>query len=268
MVFQVLPESGPVTIDSQQTSRIFEFFVPDEAQQMFLRYIALFQDNDPLGGDPPTFQIRAGTGVFTSVGPASGSVSILNGRNETVGSVSCVRKDLDIFLLTISDLVENSGPWKIRIRNNDPESLRFFGFSAQDEDETLQPWMVLGNSKDVRSSGGFFEMRNEDGSTKDIEIRNWGTAPLRFNEVLGPLKEEASLSLTTLPATVDPHQLKLLTIHCTVENASPSAVHFLNCNDTNKEHTRLAISVLVPSGHHSGGGVLTGGSTFPGEHLM
>jgi hypothetical protein len=268
MVFQVLPEAGPVTIGSQQTSQIFEFFVPDEAEQMFLRYIALFQDNDPLGGEAPTFQIRAGTGVFTSVGPASGSVSIPNGAGQTVGSVSCVRKDLDIFLLTISDPVENSGPWKIRIRNNDPESLRFFGFSSQHEDETLQPWMVLGNSKDVLSSGGFFEMRNEGESSRDIEIRNWGTTQLRFNEVLGPLKEDASLSLTTLPATIDPHQLKQLTIQCTVENASPSAVHFLNCNDTNKDHTRLAISVLAPSGHPSGGGVLTGGSTFPGEHLM
>ena len=247
MGFEAFLGAGPIKLAGQETSPVFEFSVPDEAQEMFLRVVALWRDNEPLGGQAPTFKIRAGRGDFVSVGPDSGDVSISSGTIE-VGSVRCQRHQHDVFLLTVSRLVENSGPWKIRITNNDSETLRFLGFSSHRDQETLQPWLVLGDP----SAFGSGVLRFVGAQTRSMELRNWGTAPLTFGEAAGaPLGGDGSpVVLVSRPDRVSPHdvgQLKMSTSD--VLAVTRRFVHVLRCNDTFTSHGRLNIDVEPPSTH-------------------
>jgi hypothetical protein len=243
MGFEALPQSGPVTVDSQESSPLFKFEVPVEAQTTFLRVIALWRDNEVLGGKAPTFEIKAGGGVFASVGPNSDPVSILDRERTSVGSVLCRRLPDDIFLLTISDLVENTAGWMIRITNDDAESLRFLGFSSHHEEETLQPWMVLGDPNPLIDRD---LLKFVGGSPRrDIPIRNWGTAPLTIRETLGtPLGgEDSPVVLIERPDTVAPHRVDHLTIEAGESTFTRELPHLLLCNDRVDAHRQLLIHV-------------------------
>jgi hypothetical protein len=243
--FRAIPESGPITLAAQQTSPLFELFVPDEAEQMFLRAVALSRDNDPLGGDAPTFQIRAARGVLVSVGPDSGVVTIPDNAGNAVGSVRCQRLPDDVFLLTISDVVENSGPWVFRIKNNDPETLRFLAFSSHHEAATRQPWTVLG---DPNAAFGRAVLRFSGDQSASIPVRNWGTAPLVIDEALGtPLgAADSPVFLTARPDNVPLHGLAELTTETRGVGASRQLDHVLLCNDTIEANRRLALRVEAP----------------------
>jgi hypothetical protein len=266
----VLPgPSGPLPVSGQQTSELFDINLPAGEKTFYLRFVALFRDNEPLGGEAPTFQIKAGTGELISVGPNSGRVSVLGGGGNVVASVACKRFPQDVFLLTISDIAENSGtPWKMRIRNNDSESLRFLGFSSTEAENTLQPWLLIGGPNDCRlPNESFFRMYNAQPFT--IEVRNLGTAPLTFFEDTGPLGEDESVSLKERPARVEVHGLKKLMFKCEL-HTDTRIVHFMNCNDPIKENTRVELVISgqrfpppTPPSTGGGGGTEGSGSTTP-----
>jgi hypothetical protein len=180
MAFHVLTgPSGPVPLAGQQPSQLFDLVRKRDEGQMFVRLVALFRDNDPLEGKAPTLQIKAGTGtILTSVEANASWVSVRDADDNVVGSATCQRLKNDIFLLTISDMAENSGPWRLRIQNNDAEALRFLGFTAPDPDDTRQPWMVLGGAD---NGGPVFGLSNQGSRLRDIEVRNLGTEPLRYS---------------------------------------------------------------------------------------
>jgi hypothetical protein len=252
-VFTVIPprtgeprDSDPLPLAGQETSPLFEFFVPDEGGDFFIRVIALFRDEEPLGGEAPTFQIRAGRGVLTSIGPDSEEVSIPGGDGNPVGSLRCQREPNDIFLITIADIVENSGDWKLRIRNNDPESLRFFGFSAPRERDTRQPWMRLGDPE-TEFISTHLEFFGSD--TQAIEVRNWGTESLTFDEAAGPIGDpDFGLRLESLPTSpLDPHQVGLITFETAQVARSATLTHKLSCNDMIERHSTLSLEVRPPA---------------------
>ena len=253
MVFTVIPplrgeprDSAPLPLAGGETSPLFEFFVSGEAQKIFIRVIALFRDNEPLGGEAPTFQIRAGIGgVITSVGPDSGEVSIPRGDGTRAGRAECQREPNDIFLITISDVVENSGPWMLRIRNNDPEPLRFLGFSSDRERDTLQPWMRLGDPKPSFISS-HFEFFGE--YTLSQEVRNWGTKPLIFRDELGPIGgRDSDFILRKLPGTVEPHHVDVITVEATQADTRSETTHQFSCNDTIEAHAKLSLEISPPT---------------------
>lgn len=232
MAFDVLPGlSGPLPIAGQQTSQLFDIKLPPGEKTFFLRFIALFRDNEPLGGEV-TFQIRAGTGLITSVGPNS-SADIPDGDGNVVGSVTCERFPKDVFLLTISEIAENSGPWKIRIRNNDPESLRFLGFTSTQAENTFQPWLVVGDP----NSQPFFLVGVHE--RLDVEVRNLGTKPLIFFEDIGPIAEDSRVTLAERPDQIDLHGAGKLTFVCDAFRLGTTR-HSLRCNDTFSEHKEIS----------------------------
>jgi len=260
MAFDVLPGlSGPLPIAGQQTSQLFDINMPAGEETFFLSFIALFRDNEPLGGEAPTFQIRAGRGVITSVGPNSAGVDIPDGDESVVGTVTCKRLPNDVFLLTISEIVENSGPWRIRIRNNDSESLRFLGFSSTQAENTLQPWLVVGGPGERRAGESFFRLAE---GSQSIEIRNLGTAPLDLFEDPGPLGEDPSVILTEKPTRVELHGKDKLTFKCD-DRAIGRILHFLRCNDMIKDHTQVDLLVTISHSHPSNP---DGGSLGPDDH--
>jgi hypothetical protein len=249
MAFDVLPgPSGPLPIAGQQTSQLFDIKLPPGEKTFFLRFIALFRDNEPLGGEAPTFQIKSGTGDLTPVGLNPAGVKVIDGDGNFAGAVICERGHKDVFLLTISEIEENTGPWKIRIRNNDSESLRFLGFTSTQVDQTLQPWLVIGKSSSAFSfSPPMVGVIQVVIRTTVFEVRNLGTTPLIFFEKPGPIAEDSQITLTEKPDRVDLHQLRTLAFNSLstdpllIHNASPIE-HFLLCNDTIKEHTKIEFS--------------------------
>jgi hypothetical protein len=242
MGFQAIPTFGPLALEGGQTSSLYDFFVAEGVDETFLRFVALFRDNEPLGGDDPTFQIRAGTGQMSSVTPTSGEVPIRDGAGKNVGSVRCARTLEDMFLLTISQPGENAGPWKIRIRNNDPEPLRFLGFSSQHAEQTLQPWLVVGDSSIEVVS------RESTKIPREIQIRNLGTAPVTLQDVPGtPLGERDSpVVLTSRPPHVDPHRVGTVMVSIGHVFSRRTVEHRLRSNDTNDAHGRLFVVVNPP----------------------
>ena len=258
--FDVFPGlSGPLPIAGQQTSQLFDLNVPAGEKAFFLRLIALFRDNEPLGGEAPTFQIKSGTGDLTSVGLNPAGVKVFDGDGNFVGAVTCERGHKDVFLLTISEIEENTGPWKIRIRNNDSESLRFLGFSSTQAENTLQPWLVVGGPGERRAGESFFRLAE---GSQSIEIRNLGTAPLDLFEDPGPLGEDPSVILTEKPTRVELHGKDKLTFKCD-DRAIGRILHFLRCNDMIKDHTQVDLLVTISHSHPSNP---DGGSLGPDDH--
>jgi hypothetical protein len=249
MGFDVLPGDGPVTLATGQTSALFPFEVAVEAQVMSLRFVALFRDAAPLGGEAPTFQLAAGHGVLVSVDPSSGKATLANRDGDAVGSVSCQRLPRDIFLLTITEIAENSGPWQLRIRNNDPETLRFLGFSSQHEDETPQPWMVL-DEPNAAFAGAVLRFVG-DQPAREIMVRNWGTGPLLFRDTAGtPLGgEDSPIVLASRPDRLEPHETGLLTTAASEVRATRVLTHFLLCNDTITAHREMRLELEPPPPH-------------------
>ena len=248
MGFETVPASGPILVSGQQTSPIFEFFVPEEAPRMFLRVVALFRDGEPLGGDAPVFQIKAGIGEFTPVNSGSQDArSIVNGAGEEVARARCQRLPRDIFLLTLTNLVENSGPWKLRIKNLDDVPLRFLLFASHHEEDTKQPWLVVGGSN--ASAAGEPVPFGASAVSREIEVRNWGTAPLTFQEVPGPPwgGDRSPIFLESRPESVAPHDVAHLVTRSGDIRASANLVHILRCNDTMESHKRLAFTVSAPT---------------------
>ena len=251
VVFGVIPpltgeprDSDPLPLAGQETSPLFEFFVPDEGGDFFIRVIALFRDNQPLlmpDQNVPTFQIGASSGLaMASVRPDSGEVSIPGVDGSPVASLRCEREPKAIFLITIADIVENSGDWMLRIQNNEPESLRFFGFSAPRERDTRQPWM--------RGGGGHLGLSShqEGGAFK---VRNWGTAPLIFDDEPGPIGDpDFGLHLKSLPEgrRLDPHQVGDIIFETTEVKRRGEITHQLSCNDPIEAHATFFFTVRAP----------------------
>jgi hypothetical protein len=243
MGFETLPRTGPVRLVKGQASAPMEFFVAAGVEQTFLRFTAVSRDNDPLGGEEPTFQIRAGTGRMTSVVSTAGAVPIRDAAGNQLGSVTCELLPEDMFLLTLTKPAENSEPWKLRIWNNDSEPLNFLGFGSQHAEQTVQPWLVLSNANAHIAS------RETGLAPHAIQIRNWGTGPLTLRDPPGtPLGREGSpIMLVSRPARVDPHRVGELMLGVSQVFSRTVVEHVLRSNDTVDTHGRISIVVDAPS---------------------
>ena len=246
MAFEVIPRSGPVSVVAGASTPVFEFFVAEGVEQTFLRFVALFRDNEPLGGNEPTFQIRADRGEMSAVTSTSGDVAVKDGQT-VLGSVRCERLAADMFLLTIVTPPGSARPWRIRIRNNDPEPLRFLGFSSQHEEQTIQPWLALGTP-------GLSVVTTESGSvSREIAIRNLGTGPLTLSDGPGPIGgADSPVVLVSRPDRVDPHHVDTLTLSIGHVFSRREIAHRLRSNDPADTHGRLSIVVDPPP--HTGPG--------------
>ncbi|WP_172652940.1 hypothetical protein [Rhodococcus opacus] len=245
MAFQLFPDIEPLELRGGETGPLFPFFVTPGAETIFIRSIALWQDDQPLVGNAPIFQLKAGTdGPLTSVVADAGSVYIKDGDGTIAGTANCERFPSDIYQIEVSNLAQNVDTWQVRIKNCESESLRFVWAVARTEPETRQPWMVL-TSADAERSGGLTTILGMSSATK-VTIRNWGTAPLKLNDEPGtPLAgEHSSAVLLSRPKEVAPHQVREIEIKCGEVLYREEFEHALDTNDTNPAHTTLRFQTL------------------------
>jgi hypothetical protein len=244
--------SQVVELTFGQFSDAFEFSssVPVEVNDTYVRIIALWRDNQALGGEAPTIEILSGAGGFTplNVTPhgTETKIPIIGTGAVVAGMASCQREDHDIYFVHISDLAEGNGPWHLRIKNNDPQTLHFVAVSSTDPDQTLQPWMVWG-----ATPGSFTTVTNPDDlnfalpqrtSTHSVTVRNLGTEALTFAEQagvsIGPPTDSPAV-IITMPSQIDPHGVAAIVfgVHTLGADAEVTVSHTMATND--QRHTAI-----------------------------
>lgn len=243
MMFQQFPPRTPLELRRNEPSSLFEFDVPVEAEEAFLRVVALWRDNDVLGGTAPTFELRPRRGRITAVTADQDDVHIPSSDGATLGVARCRRLPDDIYLVSISKIAESSRPWQVRVTNNDPEALRFAWFSSHSESATLQPWMNLENAE---TQGMGSTLSISESVTKKMLVRNWGTAPLVLEDEAGrPLGGEGSPALLVdRPEAIPPHGQDTLAIGCERVSTRTTIHHTFTCNDTVPGHATLVIEAF------------------------
>lgn len=247
MVFQLLPETEPIEIRGGATGPLVPFVVPLEATEMFIRVIALWHDNRPLVGRAPTFEFKSGSeGRLTSVEAGTGRVEIPEIKGDIGGTAEVQRMPRDSYLITLSGLEENPGPWHLRITNNDAETLRFAGVSSFSEEETFQPWMVLDPA--TPSHDGLLALCGENSETV-IPVRNQGTGELTINDPPGTRlgSEQSPVVLRRRPAPIAPHDTGELVVECGRVRFADRFSHTFDTNDMNRAGTTLSFEVLPRS---------------------
>ncbi|MFG1953480.1 hypothetical protein [Micromonospora sp. NPDC048830] len=256
MMFEIYPPAEPLEIPGGGTGPLSGFFVPFEARETYLRVIALWRDNAPLVGHAPTFELKSGRdGELTAVDAEGKTVGIRGAGDSFVASAHCQRLPGDTYLITISDIDEEAGPWYLRIRNNDPEPLRFVWVGSQRESDTLQPWMAL-DVPGAEQTPGTLSLLS-DGPPTEVRVRNQGTAPLVINDEPGTQLDagRSPAVLVSRPAPIAPHDVGQLTIQCgTVSSAVTEFEHVFDANDPRVEHRTLRFQTLpISAGTPLGG---------------
>ncbi|MFG1953479.1 hypothetical protein [Micromonospora sp. NPDC048830] len=228
-----------------QTSSPVEFVVLLDAARTFLRVLAHLREGVVHGGAPPTFCIQAGTGAPAEVDEGAGPVAIIGSTGATVATATCLRtpEDDDTYLVTI-DHSAPSGPWRLRIRNNEPEALTFYGFAAHEEEETRHPWMQFSGSMRL---GGLETTRGS------VLVYNTGTADLTFQQFpgdkLGP--QSSPTTIVEVPPPIAPHRACPLVAECeplfeVVEARTDMFEHTLATNDPDPTHAVLRFGISPP----------------------
>ncbi|MGW7647120.1 hypothetical protein [Streptomyces bobili] len=228
-----------------QTSSPIEFVVLLGAEQTFLRVIAHSKPNVVHGGRPPTFLITAGLSEPTAVDEGTDPVDIPGSGRATVATAACHRTtEEDTYLVTINHNAP-SGPWRVQVKNNEPEALQFVGFISHTEEETLQSWAEFSVPQ---------LLGRETGTTHGINVYNIGTNSLIIEDVSGS-QLGGSISpcvIKARPDLVTPHDESLITVKCgPLEGGrgewSETFEHTFSTNDPNLTHSRIRFEVVWPT---------------------
>jgi hypothetical protein len=247
---QAVPAEEPVAVAGHTKSNALEFTIPTDVFQtippaleptrtVFLRFIALSRDNQPSVHEAPEFAIGVLGQEPSLVTSTSQDVVIRDPDGNAVGSASCVPLDDDIFLITISKLVNVDG-WSIEIRNHDSQLLSFQGFRSSSAKATLQPRMKLAETEITLGSS----------DVREIEVRNLGTSDLSFTDLVGrPVPGASDVILDSRPESLKPHGVGKLTFRCgrltPSLNVQKSTV-VIGCNDQDREHRKLELELHPP----------------------
>lgn len=251
MVFRLASPLEPLGVPGGRTGPLMELFIPAEANEMFLRVIALWRDNTPLVGAAPTFHLKSGReGEITEVNADGEEVLIPDDEGKTAAHATCRRLPADTYLLTLSDLADSAGPWYLRIRNNDSETLRFTWVSATEEDDTLQPRMVL-EPTGTDPGDGVLSLRSGE-TERVVRVSNCGTAPLIIDDEPGTTLGGSPAVLSSRPARIAPHEVDHLTISCGEVSFYEEYEHVFYSNDPDPAHNTLRFQTLPVSGSDLG----------------
>ncbi|MCX4966923.1 hypothetical protein OHA98_19225 [Streptomyces sp. NBC_00654] len=235
-VIQIFPSDEPLTLAPGQTGPLVDFEVPIEPVPMFLRVIALWTDNTPLNGAAPTFGIKLGQGLITTVDADGTEVGIPGPKGG--GTASCQPLHDDIYLLTVVNHTESRTSWQLRIKNKADRTLRFTWVNSNIKDDTFQPWMALEDQLSITGASpvGF------------VVVRNQGTGTLTIDDSPGtPVGgQDSPVVLVHRPAEIAPHGVDHLAFSCGEILSRRNLEHTFRTNDEKSAHTTLQI-VADPS---------------------
>ncbi len=239
-VFQLFPATEPLPLVAGQTSDLFEFPVFAQAPQNFIRFIALWTDNTAPGSPAPTIQLKSGGGLIKSVPADVGDVELPNGA----GIASCQSQPADTYLLTLSEMSDDSGPWSLRIKNNADKTLRFAWVSAPEEQNTLRPWLAVGDG--VRDAAGTSLLSLTVRSTDQfVPVHNWGTTSATLGDQVDmPIGgQDSPVVLAGRPDSIEPHGVDHISLRC--EQLAPHELeHVFESNDIDPAHTTVRLTIL------------------------
>ncbi|MGG7569211.1 hypothetical protein [Streptomyces sirii] len=234
-------------LTENQKSSPIEFVVLLGAEQTFLRVIAHLEPNVVHGGAPPTFLISAGLGDPTAVDEGADPVDIPGSGGVTVATAACHRtaEDIDTYLVTINHSAP-SGPWRVQIKNNEPEALEFVGFISHAEDETLQSWAEFQESPQLRGQ--------TTETIHGIRVHNVGTKPLIIKDLSGSQLggSGSPCVIKARPNLIAPHGADSITVKCnplaeSFGGRSETFMHTFGTNDPNLTHSQIRFEVVFPT---------------------
>jgi len=212
-----------MTVQMFDTKRLAEYEKSDpidfvvllDADKTYIRLMAQYADNIVLSGLPPTILIEAGEGKGpTAIEADEPPVDIPGSAGNTVATAACQRllgEDNDTYLVTIDHAVD-SGPWVLRIQNNENNVQSFNGFIAHDSAETRQPWMEPG---DMPAFSGTVYIGGLVRTTAGLLIRNRGAMPLKIEGRAGDRIGDSPARIFEMPdGPIGPHRTDTIVIEC------------------------------------------------------
>ncbi|GHF60646.1 hypothetical protein [Streptomyces thermodiastaticus] len=237
-VIQIFPSEEPLALAPGQTGPLVEFDMPIEPIPMFLRFVALWTDNTPLGDADPRFGIKLGEGLITTVAADGTEVGIPGPKGG--GSASCRRLSDGLYLLTVVNHTESKPTWQLRIRNTADQTLRFVWVNSNVKSDTLQPWMALDQPLSIVGRSRPDVGRGRVGF---VTVRNWGTGTLTIDDSLGsPIGgQDSPVVLVHRPAEIAPHGVDHLAFDCGEVRSRMVLQHTFATNDDRTDHAALEI---------------------------
>lgn len=227
---------GPILVTPQEVSPELELSIINDASQGFIRVIT---HSNRAFGNVPTFEVRGGLTRFKSIpvqeaGDSPQAVEIKSdpdGRVQAVATCELDPEHVDIFLITLHELSEDSGPWKLRIKNNEQEPQSYLGFCSDVAMDTKQPWIG-------RLDNHLLRFRIKD-QTKTVAVRNLGTTELIFHDQAAAIgdEENSALVISSLPSKLKPREEGIITFKAAKDPEVDLDIIFqLNTNDMNDSH--------------------------------
>ncbi len=247
VTFQRIPDTEPLALATGQTSPLFSVFVPVGREESFIRAVALGADNTTPPASAATFQLKSGSGIITSVEPGGPQVAIPGAPGMVAGRASCELLPDGVYLVSITEIDKDAGDWRLRVRNNSGETLRFACVSSHKEPNTRQPWMAVSNGR--RDDQGRAVL-SVVGLTPEqfVEVSNWGTAPLHVNDEPGsPLGGQNSpVVLVSRPSGVAPYGVDHMVVRCGQVDVEMELSHTFGSDDERPDHSTLELAIAPP----------------------
>ncbi len=254
MAFDVYPVGAPVEVPAGGESDPIDFTArigpdppPAGRSTIFLRLITL-----GVGADlaPTTgIGISADTGAFVTVADNPSTVDVPDVSGQVVANAD--RRFVDgVSFVRIRPSADNPGAvstWRLRITNNHTKPIRFTLVVADNDSETRQPWIDVGEVPK-------FDVVTGNTAGAPFEIANRGTGQLRLADA-GVTEIGAGFALSPLPATVEPNSAVVVQVNLNA-GAQPresAATFAFTSNDLRAGSTaghnrqlRLAATIRAP----------------------
>jgi hypothetical protein len=254
VAFDVYPVGAPVEVaaggDSDPidfTARIGPDPPPAGRSTIFVRLVTLGAGADLA--HTTDIGISADAGAFVTVADNPSTVDIPDVSGQVVANAD--RKFVDgVSFVRIRPSADNPGAvstWRLRITNNHTKPIRFTFVVADNDAETRQPWIDVGEVPK-------FDIVTGSSKGATFEIANRGTGQLRLADA-GATEIGAGFGLSPLPATVEPNSVVVVQVNLKA-GAQPSesaAAFAFTSNDTgalltagHNRQLRLAATVRAP----------------------
>ncbi|MFJ9446211.1 hypothetical protein ACIRRH_30780 [Kitasatospora sp. NPDC101235] len=236
-VFKMFPDTGQLRLANRATTGLVAFDVDPPAPTWFLQVVAIGPDCAPLGGRAPDIELRAGTGLITTVPQSPATASIADESGKQVASASWTRDPTDVFTVELDIADPDLRTWNVRITNNDPEELGFVWTSAGSVTDGQQPRLAMNTTVHVTVRGTAPDVT--------VPVANIGPGTLTFRGAAGT-EMGAGFSLKSFPASLTTNACGRLVLGVAAGGpfAEPlqSRNFTLDCNDTVAANRTLQLS--------------------------